>query len=582
METYGKAVESYGTQVQGFAEAQRQLSSTFGKVGQLMTESALDFQKLKNETEAKDLFFQGLAGVGQLNQELFSKEGMNFVNSVPGYQQKLLALRERLLKQASNPEAARLVDQQIHRFIGYKLEDAGSRAGTEMLKANRGATKDALDSVIENGSLDDTSDTEFKTGLKTVADFTRQNCENTEGGTIAADCELQVKNAQSTYVLKSIKNTKDPDKAQQALDRYAPFMRKDHLAAAVQYVRESQGNAMATNDADRILKGESVLEGWKRIEPYRPDMTPEQKQIYLDRINEAKDTKGYSLGLYTHYGNNLAARANQAMKQLDEAHYNKVATNVQKLQDYLEGGPGNMDPSKRIVNMDAVVGPKAPPEMDAIYRSLDGKGQKAVFDTVSNLSRTVAPSPGQSKRFNDLIAWVNEHPKEAATTVISGEDLPQWMINAVRAKQDEMLNKRAPSGYYNNVLVKDLETLANSIGVKRDPTEGSRWMKLRGIFDTHMEEFKNRNGRYPGQNIEDQGKAREEILGNIKILMPEVRTQEGTFWNTYERRFEIKVPPAEVPKITKDFEARYGYTPSADQIRYWYFSTHQGELPERK
>jgi len=100
------------------------------KAGDMLAQNALAYQKINNESLAKDSVVNYAQGEGDLITGMYTLEGRNAKAALPKFQQDIQALRQKSLENL-NPAARRIADQEITRRAGYALIDAGRHAAQQ-------------------------------------------------------------------------------------------------------------------------------------------------------------------------------------------------------------------------------------------------------------------------------------------------------------------------------------------------------------------------------------------------------------------------------------------------------------------
>lgn len=113
------------------ARATERLGGAIEQAGDVLGREILRWQSVENETTAGDIDLQIEMKIGQLREQLYSKQGKAAKDFLPEFMEKVKGLREEAIGMAPNEAVARKVSSNIGRRVGFALIDAGSYTGRQ-------------------------------------------------------------------------------------------------------------------------------------------------------------------------------------------------------------------------------------------------------------------------------------------------------------------------------------------------------------------------------------------------------------------------------------------------------------------
>lgn len=119
-----------------------------------MAQTALYVKGIQNDTLAKSAFVQASGSLGDLEEGLRSKRGMDAVNAYPQFKKDVTQVYQDAIQNAPNPQVARMLGDALSRRVTYSIEDAGKHVGQQQFVAADKASDDnsagALSTIAQN------------------------------------------------------------------------------------------------------------------------------------------------------------------------------------------------------------------------------------------------------------------------------------------------------------------------------------------------------------------------------------------------------------------------------------------------
>jgi hypothetical protein len=147
--------QEFGSQV---GEAEQGLGKTVETASTPLTDLAVKYQGMINESVATNGETQANSMYGKIMGEYTSKKGLDAVAAYPDTVTKLQAVRQQIRQSMPNPMAARSLDLLVGRAEGYVLRDAATHAATEVKAADGESAQASMEMAVNNASLPSIAD----------------------------------------------------------------------------------------------------------------------------------------------------------------------------------------------------------------------------------------------------------------------------------------------------------------------------------------------------------------------------------------------------------------------------------------
>lgn len=161
----GASPEAFGA---GVGAAKQRLGAALEQTGDMLANHAIRLQDMANASAAKDLFLQADQEMGALDTAYRSLEQKAAVDAYPKFSQDVKALRDKFISQASNPEVARIFDQDFSRRAGFTIIDGARFAATQNKAYNNATTQAVVSNAVKNTAATGGNEKAFQDNLRLV------------------------------------------------------------------------------------------------------------------------------------------------------------------------------------------------------------------------------------------------------------------------------------------------------------------------------------------------------------------------------------------------------------------------------
>jgi len=452
--------EAFGA---GVAKAFQGLGGKVEQAGDVMARSALEFQNLQNESDAKNGDIDAMVQTGQVLSDFTQLEGDAALKALPDYQQRLKDVRQKALDAMPNPAARRMLDQIVSRRVGFALVDMGRHAGNQAKVANDQAATARVEQIEKSYDPGNPATAKVNEDALKAEIYQMGEQKGMHEETVKNVFDKHLSRTRLAGLQKIALN--DPLKAKELFDSWKDDMDPGTREAAQQIVERTMTHRQSKIDAQEIV----------RKSGFDPAKGPGQ----LDKLTELADKykeKYKDMPLYADY---LDTEVKAKYSTLMNGYRDKQAGYERTIGQYIIG----QDDANRIVTIDGVAGPGAPKEIQGAWKGMatEPGAQKKVLNWIRRVAEgDHTLTPERMLKEHELKGMAN-NPEEAEEFVRMGPDgiFKERLTPGQTRSLLELQRKLATSPQFIDSFVnkgmRQVQTMLDAAGVNlRDDPKGYR------------------------------------------------------------------------------------------------------------
>lgn len=545
--------DAFGAQV---GSAEQALGMQMERVGDMVAKHANVLQDRLNEADGNDLFVKWDIDKVKAMTEFQQLEGKHAKDALPKFLEDQEALRQKYLSQAPNIEVKRIFDNNSKRQFGYAVGEAGRYAANQLRSYENKTAEAVVANEVDNAKTI-SSPEQLEDSLKRVRSVVRSNTADTHG--LSEESVLEKQMAATSQIIASKVDAlamSDPVEARRIYEQH-----KDSVNGKTQLLIEKHLQQADTNVGTRIVAHDIVAGKVAGVEPLTQDSDSKWLSTAQDAARKlAQDPK---------YANNpgfedqLQTRISTEYNLMKKGKSELERGNVNTLREAINGSSGN----PRIVSEDTI---HTNPVLESIWNQMD-EGRKDQMRALikKNTKEDVPTTQARVDKFQTIMGERLTDPNKFLMHVPGEEDLTFAQQNQLFKAQSDMRGQIQSDARMHQAISTVTPMLAEAgiVQKRSDKAAMETYNQFVGAFEVKLKEEAERNGgKFPDR--ETQEKIAAQLLRTEP--RPGMFGQYGFVFGSDEPAFTVpKQTIGDVhgsDEIRKNFIARYGQTPTPQQI----------------
>lgn len=403
----------------GVAQAVQGLGREVSHASDTLAADAIMLQNRVNEVNATDKATKFEDALSQEVANFDQLQGINAVNELPAFRERVRKLQEDSLSSAANPAERRMINQVTQRRTGYAIVDAGHKAGTRLRQAEDDAAKGRMERAQR--------DFDPRNANLGGADIQTVKAEVQKYGRTHGMLPDTIANVEQKEVSKAWLNgfkkmaPVEPDRANEIFEQV-----KETLDPAVRdevqaIVNRSMATKQTTIDTDEIFKRAQ----------FDPKKGTGQFQRLLD-LSEPFKTRNENNPDYAKFlDNEIKNRFSTAM-----AGYRDTQRGYERDVGEFILGKNSGNP---IVSMSGITGADAPQAVRDAFNALEPSAQRRIISAVGHAAHQANPT------------WTNESIERFQTLKGMASD-PERVKDFIEMNPADFLKENIPNEAKNTLF----------------------------------------------------------------------------------------------------------------------------------
>lgn len=497
--TMGTAGQAYGD----VGRATTGLAHTLGQIGEQTAARAMEFQGLVNDTWAREKDVDVMIELGKAQSEFDQLEGQNAVNALPGHMERIKGIRQQALEDAPNQMAKKLLDAQIARRVGFAIVDSGHKAGTQARAANKQAGAARIETAVATSDPDQYGSSEL--AEKTIIDEIRR--QGQDAGQLPETIDNNIRKVLNKKWLGDVNKVgpHDPEKAQAIFEATQGKMDPETREAALNSVNRNMASKQTRVDAAKILEEAK----------FDPKKGPGQLPDLLERAKKYAEKRGKDNPDYPFY-----------IEERVKGLYHTAMNGYQDMQHGYENTIGRFilgaNDGARVVSVDGLIGPKAPPEIRAAFNALEPAKQQTWLNRIRSLARgdvTLLTPAGilEEAKWRGMASDPERRAEFIGMgpgPILDSKDMPLSMKRSL-VRLQETANTQAQNVQLNQAM-SQLEPMLRSAGVWDNKDARS---SFRGMLEDQLRDEQGKTkGKVPPEQVRKIGSSLLQKVGQTSFF----------------------------------------------------------------
>jgi hypothetical protein len=531
----------------GVAQGIEKLGGELEQAGNQFFTQAVATQHLNNESKAKDIDTSAMMDIAEEERRYRELPPEEADKGFQDHLERLDGIRKRAHDQADSPEMrnhVKVVDNRVASAMIRSGDHRGDQARVVADRSSEARMKTAFDTMDVSDPAD--MDLKISTGRSEAKNYARRKLPGVNADEYADE-------KVSKAIAKSLIHAA-PVNPEEVDEQY-----KQH---------ESQMSEIDRDDARKVIDRELAYKdartkGTKIVDSYDPSKGPGQKEDILEKVEKQADKYPDNPA----YRQKLRETAVNSMKIKDYGYRDTIQKNRNMVESFAMGRNGG----QKIVSMDGIIGPNAPPGMRDAFYSLPPSMQRSISNYV-NKEEDHRYSSEQQQSYWQLRGLARTDPKKFLDTNMLDQDLPRGKIDDLKNRQERILN-------HQDVIDNKLSTYEGWVsqkvaaaGVhpsKTDPEVAKQYDKFKGGLEDMIQNWE---GAHPGRapDYKTVQTMAQQLLQQI-VTKPGWFTSQG-FGRSTQMRFEIEIPDDDRGQLRDQFRQQMGRDPTEQELTEKYMA----------
>lgn len=506
----------------GTAAATEGFGKEVDKSGDMLFARALELQKLKNDSEAKEADATYMEKAGLLHAEYGSLAGKAAVDAFPQYIKDLKKARADIRDGLSNDYTRKLYDGPSLSTYGRTVFNGAGHAATENKKYAIGASQARISAAGEQSFEQPEDDLAFQRGINLVKQETRDKAPLSGWG--EDQTNLAVQHNVSTLWAKRITGLarQEPFKAAAMLEANRANMTEADFLKVDNVVRSQSRAVGSAQIANQVFAA-----GQETVDKPAKSLTEMEAEV-KQKANEF-DPKDPILA--NHAVSALRGQYNQSIY----AKTREQQTNEQTVASGIQSGVRDIQQLR------------TDPKVAAAIDALPPKKQNAIPDQINRYNSAVNKVTNQDN-YQRLYGLSNNNVEEFLNTDITVEQLSQQDMRKLQEVQRKMKEQPNSDPRVNRAMTQVRGAMGSqleALGVYRR-TDGNKedYDRLTGAVQGALDVWQETHGK---------SATYKDVTETIGPQIIRQITEPGWLWGTNKVPFFKQTVPEEFTKARKEF-----------------------------